>query len=41
MVGAVASKVGATTDIGEEVIDVDWIYTSSIVKAVKLLKLVV
>ena len=33
--------VGATTDVGEEVIGADRIYTSSMVVAVKLLRLVV
>jgi len=38
VVGAVASMVGATADIGEEVIDANQICTSSMVVIVKLLK---
>ena len=39
VVGVVASVVGATADVNEEVIGTDQIYTSSMVVAVKLLKL--
>ena len=41
VVGAIASVVGAATDVGEEVIGADRTYTSSMVMAVKLLKPVV
>jgi hypothetical protein len=41
VVGAIASAIGAKTDIGEEVIGTDQICTSSMVVAVKLLKSVV
>jgi len=36
VVGVVASVVGAAADVDEEVIGADWIYTSSVVVAVKL-----
>ena len=38
VVGVVASVVGATADMDEEVISVDRIYASSVVVAMKLLK---
>jgi len=41
VVGVVASVVGAATDVDEKVIGVDQIYASSVVVAVKLLKLTV
>ena len=41
VVGVVASVVGAATDVDEEVIGADRIYASSVVMAVKLLKLTV
>ena len=41
VVGVVASVVGAATDVDEEVIGADRIYASSVVLAVKLLKLTV
>jgi len=41
VVGVVASVVGATADVDEEVIGADQIYTSSVDVAVKLLKLTV
>ena len=41
IVGVVASVVGVATDVDEEVIDADRIYASSVVMAVKLLKLTV
>jgi len=41
VVGVVASVVGVATDVDVEVIGVDRIYASSVVVAVKLLKLTV
>jgi len=41
VVGVVASVVGATADVDEEVVGADRIYASSVVLAVKLLKLTV
>ena len=41
VVGVVASVVGATANVDEEVIGADRIYTSSVDVAVKLLKLTV
>ena len=41
VVGVVASVVGVATDVDEEVIGADRIYASSVVVAVKLLKLTV
>jgi len=41
VVEAVASVVGAATDVSEEVIGADWICTSSMVVVVKPLKPVV
>ena len=41
VVGVVASVVGLATDVDEEVIGTDRIYASSMVVAVKLLKLTV
>lgn len=41
MIEAVASVVEAIADVGEEVIDADRVYTSSMVVAAKVLKLVV
>ena len=41
VVGVVASVVGAAADVDEEVVGVDRIYASSVVVAVKLLKLTV
>jgi len=38
VVETVASVVGAAADVGEEVIDIDRIYASSAVMAMKLLK---
>ena len=41
VVGVVASLVGTTADVDEEVTIADWIYASSMVVVVKLLKLTV
>ena len=41
VVGVVASVVGAAADVDEEVIGADRIYASSVVVAVKLLKMTV
>jgi len=41
VVGVIASVVGVATDVDEEVIGADRIYASSVVVAVKLLKLTV
>ena len=38
VVGVIANMVGATTDVNEEEVGADWIYASSVVMAVKLLK---
>ena len=39
--GARSNVVGAIADAGEAVVDVDWIYASSVVMAMKLLEPVV
>ena len=41
VVGARSNVVGAIADAGEAVVDADWIYTSSVVMAMKLSELVV
>jgi len=41
VVGAVASVIEAITNVGEEAIDADWIYASSVIVVVKLSRPVV
>ena len=41
VVGARSNMVGAIADAGETVVDVDWIYASSVVMEMKLSELVV